>query len=163
VYPAIVALVGAGLVPWRLFAATRLLGGSALAALLAGILALAPDETYFWWFMVHGTLPAAISAALATLTVALAWRVFVRHDPRRWLTLALVASLTIGLFWALFALMDVMMTARTFAARARGGADHPWAARCPAVVRSQMLARHLSPTRTVQTRPLAAATVIVAG
>ena len=105
IYPAIVALVGAGVVPWCLFAATRLLGGSALAALLAGILALAPDETHFWWFMAHGTLPAAISAALASLTIALAWRVLVRHDPRRWLALALVASLTVGLFWALFALM----------------------------------------------------------
>jgi hypothetical protein len=105
VYPAIVALVGAGLVPWCLFAATRLLGGSALAALLAGLLALAPDETYFFWFMAHGTLPAAISAALATLTVALAWRVLVRHDPRRWLALVLIAGLAIGLFWALFALM----------------------------------------------------------
>ena len=105
VYPAIVALVSAGLVPWCLFAATRLLGGSALAAFLAGILALAPDETYFFWFMAHGTLPAAISAALATLTIALAWRVFVRHDRRWWLALVLAWSLAIGLFWALFALM----------------------------------------------------------
>jgi hypothetical protein len=105
VYAAFVPLVGAGLVPWCLFAATRLLGGSPLAALLAGVLALAPDETYFWWFMAHGTLPAAVSAALATLGIALAWRVFVCRDRRWWLVLGLVASLTIGLFWALFAVM----------------------------------------------------------
>jgi hypothetical protein len=105
VYAAFIPLVGAGLVPWCLFAATRLLGGSALAAFLAGLLALAPDETYFWWFMAHGTLPAAISAALATLTVALAWRVVVRRDPRRWLALVLALCVTLGLYWALFALM----------------------------------------------------------
>ena len=105
VYATVLPLVGAGLVPWCLFAATRLLGGSRLAALLAGLLALAPDETYFWWFMAHGTVPAVVSAALATLSLALAWRVSVRHDPRRWLALALAAGLTVGLFWALFAVM----------------------------------------------------------
>jgi hypothetical protein len=105
VYPAIVALVGAGVVPWCLFAATRLLGGSALAALLAGILALAPDEVYFWWFMAHGTLPAVVSAALATLSIALGWRVFACQDRRRWLAVLLILSLTLGLFWVLFALM----------------------------------------------------------
>ena len=105
VYATVLPLVGAGLVPWCLFAATRLLGGSRLAALLAGLLALAPDETYFWWFMAHGTVPAVVSAALATLSLALAWRVSVRHDPRRWLALALAACLTVGLFWALFAVM----------------------------------------------------------
>jgi hypothetical protein len=105
VYATFVPLVGVVLVPWCLFAATRLLGASWLAALLAGVLALAPDEAYFWWFMAHGTLPAAVSAGLATLTIALAWRVFVRHDRRRGLVSALTAALTIGLAWGFFAAM----------------------------------------------------------
>ena len=67
VYPAIVGLVGAVLVPWCLFATTRVLGASRLAALLAGLLALAPSDVYFWWLAGHGTLPALVSATLAPL------------------------------------------------------------------------------------------------
>jgi hypothetical protein len=83
----------------------RLLGGSRLAALLAGLLTLAPGDFYFWWFMAHGTLPFTVSAALAPLVVALAWRVFVRHDPRRILVLALAVTLNVGLFWIGFVWM----------------------------------------------------------
>ena len=83
----------------------RLLGGSWTAALLAGLLALAPSDVLFWWFMAHGTLPFAVSASLAPLVVALAWRVFVRHDHRWTLVAALTAALVLGLFWVLFSLM----------------------------------------------------------
>ena len=105
VYAAIVALVGAVFVPWCLFATVRILGGSRLAALLAGLLALAPSDVYFWWLMGHGTLPALVSAALAPLIVALAWRVFVRHDHRWPVVLLLAAALLVGVFWALVVLM----------------------------------------------------------
>ena len=96
-------LVGAVVVPWSLFWTVRLLGGSRLAALLAGLLALAPGDVYFWWLMAHGTLPAIVSASIAPLVIALAWRVFVRHDPRRILVVALGVALTLGTFWAGFA------------------------------------------------------------
>jgi hypothetical protein len=105
VYAAIVALVGAVVVPWCLFATARILGGSRLAALLAGLLALAPSDVYFWWLMGHGTLPALMSAALAPLIVALAWRVFVRRDHRWPVVLLLTAALLVGVFWALLVLM----------------------------------------------------------
>jgi hypothetical protein len=105
VYVAIVALVGAVLVPWCLFATARILGGSRLAALLAGLLALVPSDVYFWWLMGHGTLPALVSAALAPLIVALAWRVFVVHDHRWPLVVLLAAALLVGVFWALLVLM----------------------------------------------------------
>ena len=105
VYAAIVALVGAVFVPWCLFATTRILGGSRLAALLAGLLALAPSDVYFWWLVGHGTLPALVSAALAPLIVALAWRVFLRHDHRWPVVLLLAAALLLGVFWALIVLM----------------------------------------------------------
>lgn len=102
VYAALPLLVGAGVVPWSLFWTVRLLGGSRLAALLAGLLALAPGDVYFWWLMAHGTLPAIVSASIAPLVIALAWRVFVRHDPRRILVVALGVALTLGSFWAGF-------------------------------------------------------------
>ena len=105
VYTAFVPLVGVVLAPWSLFATTRLLGGSRAAALLAGLLALAPSDVHFWWFAAHGTLPATVSAALAPLAIVLAWRVFVRHDRRWRLVVALTATLILGLFWVLFALM----------------------------------------------------------
>ncbi len=55
--------------------------------------------------MGHGTLPALVSAALAPLIVALAWRVFVRHDHRWPVVLLLAAALLVGVFWALLVLM----------------------------------------------------------
>jgi hypothetical protein len=105
VYAAFVPLVGAVVAPWSLFATVRLLGGSRLAALLAGVLVLAPGDVYFWWLMGHGTLPSMVSAALAPLVVALAWRVFVRHDHRWLLVVVLAAALIVGSFWVLFVLM----------------------------------------------------------
>jgi hypothetical protein len=107
VYAAIVALVGIAVVPWSSFATVRVLGGSRLAALLAGLLALAPSDVYFWWLMGHGTLPALVSAALAPLVIALAWRVFVRHDHRWPVVLLLAASLLVGVLWVLLALMVI--------------------------------------------------------
>jgi hypothetical protein len=104
-YPVFLVLVPAMVAPWSLFWAVRLLGGSRLAALLAGLLALAPGDVYFWWLIAHGTLPSIVSAALAPLVVALAWRVFVRHDPRRILAIALAIVLYVGLFWIGFVWM----------------------------------------------------------
>ena len=104
-YAAFVPLVGVVGAPWSLFATVRLLGGSRVAALLGGLLALAPGDVYFWWFMAHGTLPAMISAFLAPLAIALAWRVFARHDHRWTLVAALTVVLIVGLFWVLFVLM----------------------------------------------------------
>jgi hypothetical protein len=105
VYASFVLLVGAVVAPWSLFWTVRLLGGSRLAALLAGILTLAPGDVYFWWLMAHGTLPSIVSTALAPLAIALAWRVFVRHDPRPILILALALVLAVGLFWVGFVWM----------------------------------------------------------
>jgi hypothetical protein len=100
-----IPVVGILVAPWALFAATRALGLSRVAALLAGLLALAPEEHGFLWLFYRGTLPAMLAAALAPLAFALGWRVFVGRD-RRWpLVLALVAVINLGSFWTLFPLM----------------------------------------------------------
>lgn len=105
VYPMFILVVGVLLAPWSLYATMRLLGGSRLAALLAGLLALAPGDVYFWWFMAHGTLPNIVSSALAPLVIALAWRVFGQRDHRWHLVLSLFATLLIGFCWVGFVMM----------------------------------------------------------
>lgn len=100
-----IPMVAIFVAPLSLFATTRLLGLPRLAALIAALLALAPEEHYFVWLLPRGTLPALVSASLAPLAFALGWRIFFARDRRWWTLLVFLAVVNLGSFWTLFPLM----------------------------------------------------------
>jgi hypothetical protein len=123
-YAFFVPAVGLWAAPWGLFAATRLLGYPRLAAFIAALLALAPDEQLFVWLLQRGTLPAVFSAALVPLAFVLAWRVFFLRDRRLVPIAALLVVANLGSFWILFPVMVLpALVAGLFTRRRPGWAD----------------------------------------
>ena len=76
-YQWFIPLVAVVTIPWALYAATRLLGFSRLAGVVAALLAMVPADSYFTWLLTYGTLGALVTASLVPLTFVLAWRIFV--------------------------------------------------------------------------------------
>ena len=103
-YQWFIPLVAVVTIPWALYAATRLLGFSRLAGVVAALLAMVPADSYFTWLLTYGTLGALVTASLVPLTFVLAWRIFVVRDRRWWMVMAFATTVHLGLLWPLFPL-----------------------------------------------------------
>lgn len=93
------------IVPWSIFAATKILRHSTSVASIAGILALAPSTLIFEWALKYGTLAFVLSAGLFPLTFALAFRLALDEKPPRMVhVLALLLTASLCLMWTLTSL-----------------------------------------------------------
>lgn len=101
-YNFIIVYLYAFIVPWSVYLSARVLSLGHRAAIIAGILTLAPTLGVFEWMLKYGTLGFSMSAGLIPLALALAYRVFIADEkPQWWHVFALTAVSSLVIMWSL--------------------------------------------------------------
>lgn len=102
VYTLIIPYLFIFMVPWAIYAASRLLQFSRGAAFIAALLALGPSAFFFEWLLKFGTLAFVMSAGLSPLVLALCLRIALLERRSQWPdVLATSVICTFCFFWPL--------------------------------------------------------------
>ncbi|HQH27918.1 MAG TPA: hypothetical protein PLP17_11025, partial [Oligoflexia bacterium] len=105
-YTEIIGVLFIGIIPLCVVSAARLFGLHNKVALTAALLILAPTTGLFEWLLKYGTVPFALAAGLAPLTVALIYRLALAPQrPRAAHAVGLFIAGTLCMFWSLSAIV----------------------------------------------------------
>lgn len=102
VYSCLIAFLFIGVVPWCVYAGSRIFRLSIEQSVAAAMFALGPSTGYFEWLLRYGTAAFVFSAGLVVLVLALAYRLALAEEPVKWRqVLALLAASSLCILWSL--------------------------------------------------------------
>lgn len=102
------------IIPWGIYASSRVFSFSVRTSSLAAILSLAPSMIFFEWLLKYGTLGFVASAGLAPLAIALSYRLALDERQPGWrdvLFLLVIGSLSLCWSLTFLALLPVTLLA----------------------------------------------------